>query len=118
MTGPMDPTWAMKAAYQARRDMGLALFAELLPQVQLPLPQGAFYFYADVRAYLGKHTLDGQPIADTDALSLYLLDKALVSTVSGAAFGSGTHIRMSYAASEATIAQAIQRIAKALDALQ
>lgn len=118
LTGPMDPTWAMKDAYQARRDMGLALFAELLPQVQLPLPQGAFYFYADVRAYLGKHTPDGQRIADTDALSLYLLDKALVSTVSGTAFGSGTHIRLSYAASEAVIAQAIQRIAKALDALQ
>ncbi|MBX3100971.1 MAG: pyridoxal phosphate-dependent aminotransferase [Bacteroidetes bacterium] len=118
MTGPMEPTWQMKAAYKARRDKGLARFAELLPEVQLPTPEGAFYFYADVSAFLGKHSTDGQVMTDTDALALYLLDKARVSTVSGTAFGSHTHIRLSYATSEEVIAEAISRMAQALYALK
>ncbi|MBT2161914.1 pyridoxal phosphate-dependent aminotransferase [Zobellia barbeyronii] len=76
-------------------------------------PDGAFYVYPDVTAYFGK-TLNGVTINNASDFALYLLEYANVATVTGDAFGNGNCIRISYAAAEKEIREAISRIEKAL----
>jgi aspartate aminotransferase len=72
-------------------------------------PEGAFYVYPDVTAYFGK-TLNGTQINNASDFAMYLLEHANVATVTGDAFGNGNCIRISYAASEKEIREAIARI--------
>lgn len=72
-------------------------------------PEGAFYVYPDVTAYFGK-TLNGTKINNASDFAMYLLEHANVATVTGDAFGNGNCIRISYAASEKEIREAITRI--------
>ncbi len=72
-------------------------------------PEGAFYVYPDVSAYFGK-TLNGTKINNASDFSMYLLENANVATVTGDAFGNGNCIRISYAASEKEITEAVSRI--------
>ncbi|MRI01481.1 aminotransferase class I/II-fold pyridoxal phosphate-dependent enzyme [Kriegella sp. EG-1] len=76
-------------------------------------PEGAFYVYPDVTAYFGK-TLQGVTINNASDFAMYLLEYANVATVTGDAFGNGNCIRISYAASEENIREAIKRIEDAL----
>lgn len=76
-------------------------------------PEGAFYVYPDITAYFGK-TLNGVTIRNASDFSLYLLEYANVATVAGDAFGDGDCIRISYAASEDEIREAVKRIKTAL----
>ncbi len=77
-------------------------------------PEGAFYVYPDVTAYFGK-TLNGVTINNASDFAMYLLEHANVATVTGDAFGNGNCIRISYAASEKEIREAIARIQGALE---
>ena len=72
-------------------------------------PEGAFYVFPDVSYYFGK-TLSGKTINNATDFSLYLLEEALVATVTGDAFGNPDCIRISYAASQDQIIEAIKRI--------
>lgn len=72
-------------------------------------PQGAFYVFPDVSAYFGK-TLKGKEVKNASDFAMYLLEEANVATVTGDAFGNGNCIRISYAASENDIREAIKRI--------
>ena len=72
-------------------------------------PEGAFYVFPDISSFFGK-TLNGKTIENATDFSLYLLEKALVATVSGDAFGNPNCIRISYAASQDQIIEAIKRI--------
>ncbi|MEO9891540.1 pyridoxal phosphate-dependent aminotransferase [Aurantibacter sp.] len=76
-------------------------------------PEGAFYVYPDVTAYFSK-TLNGVTINNASDFAMYLLEHANVATVTGDAFGNGNCIRISYAASEDNIREAIKRIEEAL----
>ncbi len=76
-------------------------------------PEGAFYVFPDVSAYFGK-TLQGTAINNASEFAMYLLEKANVATVTGDAFGNKNCIRISYAASEKEIREAIARIEKVL----
>lgn len=76
-------------------------------------PEGAFYVYPDITAYFGK-TLKGTKIQTASDFAMYLLEHANVATVAGDAFGNGDCIRISYAASEKEIREAVSRIAAAL----
>ena len=115
LTGDMSPTIAMKEAFTRRRQIILDGFADI-PNVKCNQPEGAFYIFPDMSAYIGK--TDGQTlINDMDDLSLYLLNKAHVSTVAGSQFGDNKCIRISYAASEDNIREACQRIKMALNEL-
>lgn len=112
LTGDMSPTMAMKEAFSRRRQIILDGFADI-PNVKCNNPEGAFYIFPDMSAYIGK--TDGQThINDIDDLSLYLLNKAHVSTVAGSQFGDNKCIRISYAASEDNIREACRRIKTAL----
>jgi aspartate aminotransferase len=81
-----------------------------IPGIQCPKPQGAFYVFPNVAAYLGKR---GGPQTG-DELAKYLLEKAQVALVGGSDFGYPDHIRISYANSLANLSQALDRIEQAL----
>ena len=72
-------------------------------------PEGAFYVFPDISHFFEK-TIKGHKITDATSFSLFLLEEALVATVTGDAFGSPSCIRISYAASEAQIEEAMKRI--------
>ncbi len=108
ITGEMAPTKRMAETYLKRRDMVIDLIKEI-PGLKTPVPEGAFYIFPDVSAYFGKS--DGNiTINAASDLSLYLLNEAQVSTVTGEAFGAPDCIRISYAASENELKEAIKRI--------
>lgn len=102
----------MKEAFRKRRSIVYDLLKEI-PGIKVNLPDGAFYYFPEVKSYFGK-SHNGTVINDAEALCLYLLDEAHVSTVTGEAFGNENCIRISYAASEEQLKEAMHRIAKAL----
>lgn len=116
LTEDLAPTYAMKEAYLKRRSMVYELLKDI-PGVKVNLPKGAFYFFPDVSAYFGKS--DGtQTINNADELCLYLLDNASVSLVTGSAFGDPDCVRISYAASEENLKEALKRIKETLAKLK
>jgi aspartate aminotransferase len=116
ITGDLTPTLKMVEEYRSRREIVYALLKEI-PGVKANYPQGAFYFFPDVSFYFGKS--DGhQTIQDGDDLCLYLLDKAHVSLVPGGAFGDERCVRISYAASEKDLREALKRIKETLGGLK
>lgn len=113
-----EPVAAMVAAFERRRDV-VAAALTAIPGVSLPTaPQGAFYALPDVSALVGPGAeAEGYgPIPDADALADYLLREAKVATVPGSAFGAPACLRLSYAASEETLREALGRVARALEA--
>jgi len=102
----------MKAAFLKRRNLVYELLKEI-PGIKTNLPKGAFYFFPDVSSYFGK-SFEGEKVKDASDLSLYLLNKAHVALVSGDAFGDPNSIRISYAASEEKLTEALKRIKSAL----
>ena len=76
-------------------------------------PEGAFYVFPNISYYFGK-TIKGKTINNASDFSLFLLEEALVATVTGEAFGNKDCIRISYAASQDDIKEAIKRIKTAL----
>ena len=102
----------MVDAFKERRTLILGLLAEI-PGFKTNIPQGAFYIFPDISYYFGK-TLNGSTINNASDFSLYLLEKANVATVTGEAFGDPNCIRISYAASEEDIVEALRRIKEAL----
>ena len=113
--GGLDSVIEMREAFRQRRDVVYELLKEI-PGLKTNLPQGAFYFFPDISFYLGK-SFNGQVIETATDLCLYLLQNAHVAIVTGEAFGDEKSIRISYAASEQTLREAIKRIAKALSEL-
>ena len=93
----------------------LALLKEI-PGIKTNLPKGAFYFFPDVSYYFGKKNIENV-IKNSNDLCMYLLNDAHVAVVSGSAFGTPECIRISYAASEENIKEAIRRIKKSLSKL-
>jgi aspartate aminotransferase len=112
----LGPSMKMKEAFLERRDMVLNLLRDI-PGVKTNIPEGAFYIFPDMSAYFGKKSQDGQLIKDSDVLSEYLLRDALVALVSGSAFGAPECIRISYAASEEELREAVKRIKTSLEKL-
>jgi aspartate aminotransferase len=104
----LAPTRAMAEAYLRRRDLVVSLMSEI-PGVKTYLPDGAFYLFPDISYYLGK--TDGKTVINTaEDLCLWLLSEAYVSLVTGEAFGEPNCIRMSFAASDENLKEAISRI--------
>ncbi|MCG8476495.1 MAG: pyridoxal phosphate-dependent aminotransferase [Cytophagales bacterium] len=106
----------MAEAYRNRRALVKELLDEI-PGLKTPMPEGAFYFFPDVSAYFGKK-FGNQVIGNAGDLAMYLLSEANVSTVSGAAFGAPKCIRLSYAASESELKEALKRIKESLAQLK
>ena len=116
ITGDLTPTLKMVEEYKKRREIVYNLLKEI-PGIKANYPEGAFYFFPDVSHYFGKS--DGtNTIKDSDDFCIYMLEHAHVSLVSGAAFGDGNCVRLSYAASEAELVQALGSIKKVLATLK
>lgn len=114
--GPQDCVHEMCEAFRRRRDLVVEL-ARRIPGLECNEPQGAFYLFPRVTSFLGKS--DGEKTVNTSGeLALYLLDKAHVATVDGAAFCLDGYIRLSYATSDDNIREAMRRIADALAKLK
>jgi aspartate aminotransferase len=112
ITGDIQPTMKMVEEYRKRREIVHKLLKEI-PGVKTNYPQGAFYFFPDVSAYFGKS--DGtSTIRHADDLCMYLMEKAQVSLVPGDAFGDEKCVRLSYAASEKDLTDALAQMKKAL----
>ena len=107
---------SMRMAFESRRQLMGDLLSQILG-VKFNQPDGAFYFFPDVSTFFGKSTETSEVINNSDDLALYLLEKAHVATVSGAAFGAPNCLRLSYATSENQISEALKRIKLALSHL-
>ncbi|WP_026955376.1 pyridoxal phosphate-dependent aminotransferase [Algoriphagus vanfongensis] len=115
IAGDQQSSKDMADAYFKRRGIVLELLQDI-PGIKTHIPEGAFYFFPDVTAFFGK-SAQGHTVKDADDLCLYLLDIANVSLVTGAAFGAPNCVRLSYAASEEELVEALKRIKKALGEL-
>ena len=112
ITGDLGPTNKMVKEYHHRRDVVYNLLKEM-PGVKANYPQGAFYFFPDVSYYYGKS--DGEKtIKNGDDFCLFMLEKGLVSLVPGGAFGDENCVRLSYAASEKDLVEAMKRMKESL----
>lgn len=110
--GPQECVRSMCDAFRRRRDLIVDL-ASQIPGFIVNRPQGAFYLFPEVTALYGKR-YDDKVIETSGDLVMYLLDKAHVAAVDGAAFSAPGYIRFSYAASEEQIAEAMRRVGEAV----
>jgi aspartate aminotransferase len=116
ISGDLKPTHDMVTQYHKRRDIVFNLLKEI-PGIKANYPQGAFYFFPDVSYYYGKS--DGvNTIKNGDDFCLYMLEKGHVSLVPGGAFGEENCVRLSYAASEKELIEAMTRMTNTLALLK
>jgi len=113
LTGPQECVAEMRKAFDARR-IEIVERLRAIPDVKCREPQGAFYAFPDISAYVGATTTDGRTLEDDVAVCDYLIDAAGVAIVPGAGFGAPGFARMSYACSMDDIVQGTQRMGKAL----
>lgn len=119
--GSQECVAEMLAAFRRRRDLIVGLAREI-PGLKLEMPDGAFYIFPEVSAYLGKHVTTVNPdgtetvreIATDSDLAMYLLEEGYVATVAGSAFCMPGYLRLSYAASDDQLREAMARIKTAL----
>jgi aspartate aminotransferase len=109
---PVSKIQFMVDEFKTRRDIIIGLLSEI-DGFKVNVPEGAFYIFPDISAFFGK-TIKGFKIENASDFSLFILEKANVATVTGSAFGAPNCIRISYAASELQIREAIKRIKEAL----
>ncbi len=102
----------MIGAFKSRRKLVLDALAEI-PGLVSNKPGGAFYVFPNVSSFFGK-SYNGRKISNSDELCMYLLEEGLVALVGGDAFGDPNCMRISYAASEKTLTEAMKRIKNAL----
>ena len=113
---PKSVTQEMKKIFLKRRNM-LVKEIKNIDGIKCNIPQGAFYVFPDISSFFGKS--DGKSIINNaNELCMYLLNKAHVACVAGDAFGNPECIRISYAASESKLVEAMKRIKKYLELLK
>ena len=112
VNAPVSQIKYMVDEFSKRREIIIDLL-KAIPGIKINQPQGAFYVFPDVSDYFGR-TLNNKKIENASDFAIYLLEEAHVATVTGEAFGNGDCIRISYAASEKNIREAIKRISKSL----
>jgi len=115
LNGDLSPTKMMRDSFLKRRDLVKSLLDEI-PGFKTNRPNGAFYIFPNVKHYIGK--TDGkQTINNVDDLCMYILEKVHVALVGGSSFGNDNCLRISYAASENDLKEAISRIKSCLSSL-
>jgi aspartate aminotransferase len=106
----------MVKTFRHRRDLVFDLLKDI-PNIKINLPEGAFYFFPDIRFYLGKQYNDKR-IETAQDLCIYLLEEHRLALVTGEAFGDPNCIRISYATSDEVLREAMLRLKNGLAALQ
>jgi aspartate aminotransferase len=112
LEAPVSEIKYMVDEFKSRRELIINLLKEL-EGFKLNEPKGAFYVFPDISSFFGK-TMNGKKINNASDFAIYLLEEAHVATVTGDAFGSPNNIRISYAASNENIINAVKRIKKAV----
>lgn len=112
LNAPVSKISFMIREFRDRRDLLLKLLGEI-DGFQVNVPEGAFYVFPDISSFFGK-TIKGTTIENASDFAMFLLENAEVATVTGEAFGNPNCIRISYAASETELREAMARIKTAL----
>jgi aspartate aminotransferase len=112
----LDSVYEMKEAFVRRRQLVYDLLNDI-PGVKTNLPEGAFYFFPEISSFFGKKDPEGNVIKDSSDLALYLLNFGHIATVGGDSFGNNNYIRLSYAASDDNLKEALRRMKEALSKL-
>ena len=110
LDGPQELVAERAELYRRRRDLvvdGL----NAIPGISCHRPEGAFYVYPNIAGCLGRTTGAGKRIETDEDFALACLDEAHVALVHGAAFGMSPYLRISYATDDASLAEAIRRMA-------
>lgn len=114
LNGPQDYITDSRAVFQRRRDMVVAGLNDC-PGLDCPVPQGAFYVYPSMAGLIGRTSPGGTLIDSDEAFANALLDEEGVAVVFGAAFGLSPHFRISYAAADGVLREALTRIRRFCD---
>ncbi len=109
---PVSRIQYMVDEFKIRRDLILGLLSKI-KGIKTNVAQGAFYVFPDVSYYFGK-TIAGTKVENASDFAMLVLEKANVATVTGDAFGAPNCIRISYAASQKELKEAVKRIADLL----
>ncbi len=117
LEGPQDYISDSRIAFQRRRDLVVTGLNEC-PGIDCPVPQGAFYVYPSIAALIGKTSAGGTLIDNDEAFATALLNETGVAVVFGAAFGLSPHFRISYAAADEVLAEAVARIRRFCEGLR
>jgi len=112
LTGPQEPVEEMRKTYEERAYRLHELLTGI-PGLTCNEPEGAFYLFPNVSAYLGK-TVAGRTIAGSLDLAAVLLEEAKVATVAGVAFGDDEHLRLSCTVDEPVLEEAAARMKELL----
>ena len=109
LNGPHDFVAPNNVMFARRRDLVVAAL-NAIDGVTCPTPEGAFYVYPSIAGLIGKRTPAGTVITDDEVFARALLEDTGVAVVFGAAFGLSPNFRISYATSDAALAEACARI--------
>ena len=109
LTGPQDYIAESRAVFQRRRDLVVSGLNQCAG-IDCPTPEGAFYVYPSIAGLIGRRTPTGAEITEDERFAMELLHATGVAVVFGAAFGLSPHFRISYAAADAQLTEAIARI--------
>ena len=116
LNSSLEATYKMRDEFRVRRDIVVGLLSEI-EGFKVPTPDGAFYVFPDISAYFGKS--DGETvIKNADDFCDYVMTSVYVGLVSGSAFGEPNCFRLSYAASETQLREAVRRIKSVCDKLK
>ena len=116
LEGPQDGLAQRAEAFRRRRDLVVAGFGAC-PGVRCPVPDGAFYAYPSIEGCIGATSRGGARIGDDAAFARALLEEEGVGVVHGAAFGASPAFRVSYAASDEALREALTRIRRFCEGL-
>ena len=106
----------MRIAFHKRRDLMLKMLSEI-PGIKTNKPDGAFYIFPDVSYYFGK-SYGAKTISNSNDFCMFILNDAYVALVAGEAFGSPNCVRISYAANEENLIEAVKRMKQSLAKLK
>ncbi len=109
LNGPQDFLKDAVDTFHRRRNFVVAAL-NATDGVSCPMPDGAFYVYPSIAGCIGKTSAGGTAIETDEDFCSALLEETGVATVFGGAFGTSPHFRISYAASDEQLSEAMARI--------
>lgn len=111
----LDEPKVMRDAFKKRKDLMVELLTQI-PGIETNNPEGAFYIFPRISSFFGS-SFEGKTLKNSEDFATFLIKEANVATVAGGAFGDDSCIRLSYAASEKELCEAVKRIGEAVKIL-
>ena len=108
VSGPLDKVEEMREVFDRRRQRMVELLRQV-PDLEVPLPHGAFYCYPSVERILGRELAGETPQTSAELADL-MLRKVEVAVVPGEAFGPSGFFRLSYALNDHDLEEGVGRI--------